>query len=88
MKIYQNQQDRQTKFHRLTDAQWEVIKQFLNWQRKRALDLRDVFDAILYVTRTGIQWRNLPEKGFPVWSAVYYYFDQWKKNGIIEKIKW
>ena len=45
----------QPSFQRLTDAQWEFIKHFVNWQRKRELDLRDVFNAILFVTRTGIQ---------------------------------
>ena len=58
----------------------------MNWQRKRELDLRDVFNAILFVTRTGIQWRNLSETNYPDWQAVYYYFDKWKKAGTIEKI--
>ena len=35
----------QAQFERLTDGQWEVIKPFANWQRKRELDLRDVFDG-------------------------------------------
>lgn len=43
-------------------------------------------DAILYITRTGIQWRNLNMTIFPDWQAVYYYFDQWKKTGVFEKI--
>ena len=45
----------QTQFERLTDNQWEVIKHFLDWQRKRKLDLHEVFDAILYVTRSDTQ---------------------------------
>ena len=76
----------QLSFQQLTDAQWEFIKHFLNWQRKRKLDLRDVFNAILFVTRTGIQWRNLSETNFPDWQAVYYYFAKWKKAGTIEEI--
>lgn len=76
----------QAKFDRLTDSQWEFIKEFLNWQRKRQLDLRDVFDAILYITRTGVQWRNLPQIEYPDWQAVYYYFDKWKKDKTIELI--
>jgi len=76
----------QTQYERLTDGQWQVIKQFLNCQRKRQINLRQVMDAILYVTRTGLQWRNLKETKFPDWQAVYYYFDQWKKNGIFEKV--
>ena len=42
LKIYQNQQDMQTKYTRLTNSQCEVVKEFLNWQRKRSLDLRNV----------------------------------------------
>ena len=75
----------QAQFERLTDGQWEVIKPFVNWQRKRKLDLRDVFDAILWLTRTGAQWRNLDSQ-FPKWSAVYYYFKQWTKEGTLERI--
>ena len=42
-------------------------------------------NAILYILRTGCQWRNLPEN-YPHWQAVYYYFDQWKTDGTIEKV--
>lgn len=76
----------QAQYERLTDDQWEVIKQFLNWQRKRQVDLRQIMDAILFITRTGLQWRNLKETKFPDWQAVYYYFDRWKKQGVFEKI--
>lgn len=76
----------QPSYQRLTDAQWEFIKHFLDWQRKRKIDLREVFDAILYVTKAGIQWRSLSETNFPDWQAVYYYFDKWKKRKKIEKI--
>ena len=76
----------QTRYKYLTDNRWNIIKQFLNWQRKRKLNLRLVFDAILYVTRSGIQWRNLSKKDYPDWQAIYYYFDKWKKDGTLEKI--
>jgi transposase len=36
-------------FERLTDSQWEVIKEYLPTQRKRKLDLREVFNAILWI---------------------------------------
>ncbi|NUQ26848.1 MAG: IS5 family transposase [Saprospiraceae bacterium] len=75
----------QAQFQCLTDDQWEVIKQFLNCQRKRAIDLREVFDAILWITRVGGQWRNL-ESRFPPWTAVYYYFYRWSKDGTLERI--
>lgn len=40
-----------------SDSQWEGIKVFLNRERKRKIDLRDVVDAIRYILRCGIQWR-------------------------------
>ena len=85
-KVTKHFKDMQPKYERLTDDQWEVIKHYVNWQRKRQLDLRDVMDAILYITRTGIQWRNLSLTIFPDWQAVYYYFDQWKKQAVFEQI--
>lgn len=75
----------QAQFERLTDGQWEVIKPFVNWQRKRELSLRDVMDGILWITRTGAQWRNLDSQ-FPDWSAVYYYFHKWTHDNTLEKI--
>ena len=53
-----------TQYERLTDGQWEVIKEYLPVKRKRQLDLREVFNAILWITRTGAQWRNL-DSSFP-----------------------
>jgi transposase len=72
-------------FERLTDSQWEVIKEYLPTQRKRKLDLREVFNAILWITRTGAQWRNL-DSSFPSWTAVYYYFYKWTGSGVIAKV--
>ena len=42
-------------------------------------------DCILWLLRTGCQWRNLPPS-WPHWQAVYYYFDQWKQAGKFEEI--
>ena len=74
-----------THYERLTDDQWEIIKEFLPIKRKWKLDLRDIFDAILWITRTGAQRRNLDSR-FPPWTAVYYYFYRWTRLGLIETI--
>jgi len=42
-------------------------------------------DAILYVLRTGCQWRYLP-KNFPPRSTVWRYFDEWRHNGTLDII--
>jgi transposase len=77
--------DMQPQFERLTDDQWEGIKVFLNWQRPRKYDLREIFNAMLWITRTGTQWRNL-DSSFPHWKIVYYYFETWSKQGKFEQM--
>jgi transposase len=72
-------------FNKLTDYQWAAISAFLPLKRKRKLDLCEVVNAILWLLRTGCQWRNLPDE-YPHWQAVYYYFDRWKTDGTFERI--
>lgn len=67
----------------LSDSQWNTILEILGDKRKRKHDLREIFDAIFYLLKTGCQWRMLP-CGFPKWELVYYYFSKWKKDGTFE----
>jgi putative transposase len=69
----------------LSNSQWEVISKYLDTQRSRKYELRAIVNAILYVVKTGCQWRMLPHD-FPNWKLVYYYFCTWKKGLIIEHI--
>jgi transposase len=73
------------KYERLTDSQWAAISEQFDLKRKRSLDLRDILDALFYILRTGCQWRNLPAE-FPDWTAVYYYFDKWKKDLTLQNV--
>jgi putative transposase len=43
--------------------------------------LRDVFDAIFYVLKSGCHWRLLPHD-FPPWSTVYYHFRRFRLSGL------
>jgi len=65
----------------LTEEQWELLASILPPPelrgRKRRVDLREVFNAVTYVSRTGCQWRMLPHD-FPAWQTVYYYFRKWR----------
>ncbi len=45
-------------------------------ERKRKHPLRATWNAILYLVKTGCQWRMLP-KDFPKWQLVYYYYSKW-----------
>ena len=69
----------------LSDSQWILLSGILNDYRKRKHSLRDIFNAIFYLLKTGCQWRMLPGC-FPKWELVYYYFTKWKNYGIIEQI--
>jgi transposase len=64
----------------LTETQWKIIKKCLNEkERKRKYCLKTILNAILYIVKTGCQWRMLP-KDFPNWEIVYYYFRKWIAN--------
>ncbi|WP_371930984.1 transposase [Lewinella sp. JB7] len=52
---------------------------------RRKHDLRAVFDAILWLTRTGCQWRNL-DRQFPPWKVVHYYFSKWSRDHTLETL--
>jgi len=69
----------------LTDARWEIIAEFIEDGRKRKNSLRTVIDALLYVVKTGCQWRYLP-KDFPKWQLVYYYFRKFETTGRLDLI--
>jgi len=78
----------QTEYTKLTDSQWSIIQPLLKNNKPRMHCLRQVIDAIRYLTRTGCQWRNLDEvKGpFPPLQSVYYYFRKWTKDNTIQLI--
>jgi putative transposase len=73
----------------LTDPQWGEIEAFMpapkKRGKKRTVDLREVMNAILYISRTGRQWRNLPHD-FPPKSTVWDYFARLKGDGTLELI--
>ena len=73
----------------VTDAQWALMESFLppapTGGRPRKTDMRDVVNAIFYISRTGCQWRFLP-KDFPPKSTVWRYFKQWRDDGTWDRI--
>ena len=70
----------------LTNAQWALVRPILDARertgRPPTVDRRAVLDALLYLDRTGAQWRMLPTD-FPNWTTVRYYFDKWTHNGTL-----
>lgn len=69
----------------LTDSQWQGIKKLIKVQRQSIWDLQRIVEAILYWTKNGCIWRDLPSD-FPVWQTVYWYYRKWIREGTFELI--
>jgi transposase len=73
----------------LTDEQWQHLRILLPRKRGRGRtrkhNQRDLVNAILYVLRTGCQWRALPHD-FPPWQTVYGFFRKLCREGVWETI--
>jgi len=77
----------------LSDAQWSRLEPLLKESRgrrhaggrPRKHELRRVVDALLYVVKTGCQWRQLPEN-FPPWKTVHEQFRWWRDSGVWERV--
>lgn len=77
------------KRHALTDEQWDRIKDLVPGKvgdrGRTGKDNRLFIDAVLYVLKTGVPWRDLPER-FGNWNSVWRRFDRWCANDVWEKI--
>lgn len=82
----------------LSDARWALIAPRLTaWRQARTdagvgariptHELREIFNAILYLNRTGIPWRYLPHD-FPPYRTVYGYFAAWTTDGIFTELNY
>ena len=72
----------------LTDRQWERLEPLLPPQKhtgRKPINRRWLINAILYVNRTGCQWRNLPHD-FPNWKTTYNNFWKWRNDGTWKRI--
>ena len=73
----------------VADAEWEFLLPYLTLMREdapqREHSLRDQFDAMRYVVKTGCQWDFLPHD-FPPWTAVYQQARRWIAAGVFEAI--
>jgi transposase len=73
----------------VSDAEWALVASMIPpprpGGRPRDTDMREVFNAMRYVLRTGCQWRQLP-KDFPPRSTVYNYFWEWTRYGVLDRI--
>ncbi len=73
----------------LSDEEWQRLEPLVpmhtgigrpvKWSR------RELLNAMLYILRTGCQWRLLPHD-FPPYGTVFYHFRQWRRQGLWERI--
>jgi putative transposase len=74
--------------HALTDAQWARLQPLLPRRtqgRQSRLGDRLFVDAVIFRARTGIQWRDLPER-FGKWKSVYNRFRNWAAKGVWARV--
>src|ERR1039457_1450563 len=72
----------------LCDHQWHLLRRTLPPAKKRGRPrppLREVLNGILYLVKTGAQWRLLP-KNFPPWRGVLHHLRQWSRNGLLARL--
>ena len=73
----------------LTDRQWDRIALLLPGKAadrgRTAADNRLFIEAILFVARTGVPWRDLP-KVFGPWNSTYKRFARWCETGVWERV--
>src|SRR5450756_2156590 len=69
----------------LSDDEWDFVADLFDPDGRRGTPAqhprRRMVEAMLYLARTGCQWRSLPER-FPAWEAVWSQWRRWRANGV------
>jgi transposase len=70
----------------LTDEEWALLEPLLPTRRISArVDDRRILNAIFYVLRTGMPWRDLPERYGP-YTTAYNRFNRWSRRGVFKRM--
>ena len=72
----------------LTDEQWAIIGPLIPTHsvgRPRTNDIREILNAIFYLTRSGCQWDMLPHD-LPAKSTVFNHFTRWRDDGTWQEV--
>lgn len=71
----------------VTDEEWDFVTPYLTLisedAPQREHDLREVFNAMRWIVRTGSPWRYMPND-LPPWEAVYQQSQRWLASGVFE----
>lgn len=69
----------------LTDEQWQAIEPLFRGMRTYVWPKRELTNAVLYLNKTGCQWRNLPHD-FPPYTTVSSFYRRARLNGLWDRI--
>ena len=72
----------------LSGREWQMIEghfRYGNYGNRSRHEKRELVNAVFYVTKTGCQWRQLPNN-FPPWKTVYSFYMRAKEKGIWEGV--
>jgi transposase len=73
----------------VSDEEWSFVAPYLTLMTEdapqREQSLREVFNGLRWIVRTGAQWRMMPHD-LPPWEAVYQQTQRWLKKGVFEVI--
>ena len=76
--------------HELSDEEWRRIEPLLPREdgrrgRPNTLSNRTFMNAIFYVAKTAVPWRDLPSR-FGPWKTVHTRFSRWNRQGVLKKV--
>jgi transposase len=73
----------------VSDDEWAFVVAYLTLMREdapqREYSLREVFNALHCIVRTGIQWRMMPND-LPPWYTAYQHAERWLEAGVFEEL--
>jgi transposase len=75
--------------YEISDEQWDQIKDMFppyTTGRPSKLNERTMFNASLWIARSGAAWRDLPEERYGSWKTVYSRFCTWRDSGLLVAI--
>lgn len=71
--------------HELTEREWKVVESHTVGRLGTGRDNRLFVNAVLYRVRTGVAWRDLPER-FGPWNTVARRFRRWAQASVWEAL--